>query len=187
MSDRVAPRIATWLLACLLPRADREAVLGDLVEEYALRVQSTSSSRALWWYWGQACRSIPLMLWSSVRRYATLSTLAVAVAMYVAAGLLEFASTVAIAQLLDPHARAFTVLSVIVGLATMGLAGYTAAWIRSGAANVLAAIILIGVALLMVTRSGGAPLWYALIFLIVGPLAALAGGALRAGRTGRVP
>jgi len=186
MRYHVAPRVATWLLACLLPRADREAVVGDLIEEYAIRAQSTSPSSVVRWYWGQIWRSIPLILWSTVRRGGALSTLGVALGAYIAAGMLEFAGTAAISRLLDTNARAFAILSVIVGLATIGLAGYFAAWIRSGAASALAGIVMIGVATLMVTKSDSAPLWYALVFLIIGPLAALGGGALRVGgHTGR--
>ena len=55
-------------------------------------------------------------------------------------------------------------------------------WIRPGAATVMAAIVMIVVAVLMMTRSGGASLWYGLAFLILGPLAALAGGPLCRGR-----
>jgi hypothetical protein len=127
------------------------------------------------------------MLWSTVRRAGAVSTLAVAMGAYIAAGILEFAGTVAISKLLVPNARGVALLSVIVGLATIVLAGYVAAWIRPGAASALAAIVTVGVAVLMVTRSDTAPLWYALIFLVIGPLAALAGGALRVRvRVGRV-
>ena len=46
----------------------------------------------------------------------------------------------------------------------------------------MAAIVMIVVAVLMMTMSGGASLWYGLAFLILGPLAALAGGTLCRGR-----
>lgn len=181
MSDEVAPRVATWLAGCVWPHADRQVVVGDLIEEYALRARSTSPSLARRWYWGQICRSVPFALWSSIRRGSALSTLAVAAAAYVAAGVLEFAGTVVIARLLDATARPFAVVSAVVGLITFVLAGYVAASIRSGAAHALAGIVLFAVAMLMLTSSGSAPLWYVLIFLILGPLAALAGGALRVG------
>jgi hypothetical protein len=180
VSLQAPPRIATWLLAHLLPPQDREAVIGDLIEEYAVRARSTSrSSSAAAWYWRQTCRSLPLMLWAAATTPNALRTLGVAVGAYLAAGLLEFASTVAIAKLIRPDARVFTVLSVVVGLATIVLAGYVAASIRSGAARALAGVAALGVVLLMVNGSGNAPLWYALVFLLVGPSAALGGGALR--------
>ncbi len=74
----------------------------------------------------------------------------------------------------------------MVGLATIVLGGYVAAWIRPGAAQALAGIEMIAVVILMVTMTDSAPLWYGLTFLIIGPLAACAGGILRvAGQTGR--
>jgi hypothetical protein len=113
----------------------------------------------------------------------------VAIAAYVAAGVLEWVGVAIVARLLHPDARLAIVLSVIVGLATMLLGGYVAASIRQGAAPALAGIILIVVAVLMVTMPDSAPLWYGLTFLIAGPAAALAGGRLtliqRAGRAHR--
>jgi hypothetical protein len=68
------------------------------------------------------------------------------------------------------------VLSVIVGLTTMALGGYCAAWLRPRAATALAAISVIVVAIVM---SGGAPpLWYRFAFLVAAPLVAWAGGML---------
>jgi heme/copper-type cytochrome/quinol oxidase subunit 4 len=82
--------------------------------------------------------------------------------------------------------RAFSVLSVIVGLATMVFGGYLAAWMRPAAATVLAAIVILVIVVSFVTMRDSAPLWYGLAFLIFGPVAALAGGTLcRVRRTGR--
>jgi hypothetical protein len=44
----------------------------------------------------------------------------------------------------------------------------------------MAAIVLVVVIVLMITASGTAPLWYAIVFLIAGPLAAVGGGAIAA-------
>jgi hypothetical protein len=179
--------MATWLLERVLPERDRDAILGDLIEEYELRAQSTTPWMVSRWYWGQACRSIPPMVWHSVSRW--LPTLGVAMGAYIAAGALEFGGTVVISKLLTPAAPAFTVISVVVGLITMVIGGYFATWIRPGAGTVMAGIVMIVVAVLMATMRGSEPLWYGLAFLILGPLAALAGGALchgrRTGGTGR--
>ncbi len=49
----------------------------------------------------------------------------------------------------------------------------------------MAAIVMTVVAVLMMTTSGNASFWYGLAFLILGPLATLAGGTLcRGKRTG---
>jgi hypothetical protein len=179
------PRVSTWLLGCFLPESDREAVLGDLVEEYGIRVRSASISNAAGWYWSQVWRSIPPALWVGVRRGGWLSTVGVAIGAYIVAGMIEFVGLAVMARLLSPVGRAFPVLSVIVGLATLVLGGYLAAWIRPAAATVLAAIVILVIVVLFVTMRDSAPLWYGLVFLVFGPVAALAGGTLyRIRRTG---
>ena len=182
MSHHSPSPMATWLLERVLPERDREAILGDLIEEHELRAQSTTPWMVSRWYWGQVCRSIPRMVWGSLSRGRWLPTLGVAVGAYIAAGALEFAGTVAISKLLAPSAAVYTVISLVVGLTTMVIGGYVATWIRPGAGTVMAGIVMIVVAVLMMTMSGSAPLWYGLTFLIVGPLAALAGGTLCRGR-----
>jgi len=174
--------MATWLLERVLPERDQAAILGDLIEEYELRARSTTPWMVSRWYWGQVCRSIPRMVWGSVSRGRWLPTLGVAMGAYIAAGALEFAATVAISKLLTPDALVYTVISLVVGLTTMVIGGYFATWIRPGAGTVMAGIVMIVVAVLMMTMSGSAPLWYGLAFLVVGPLAALAGGTLCRGR-----
>jgi hypothetical protein len=187
MSGHPPSRVASWLLARAVPEGSREAVLGDLHEEYALRVRSARVSTAGRWYWGQVCRSIPQLVWSSVRSGHWLPTLGIAVIVYIAAGILEFAVTRGIATLLAPDARVVTTVNLFFGLATIVLGGYVAAWIRPAAARALAAIVWFVVAILSVIASDSAPLWYGLTFLVGGPLAALAGGTLcLKHRTGRV-
>lgn len=61
------PTFACCLLESLLPDPYREAVLGDLIEEYTLRVESTSRLTASRWFWSQTFRSAPSMVWSSLR------------------------------------------------------------------------------------------------------------------------
>ena len=52
---RRPPRLASWLLALLLPGEYREAVLGDLAEEFDARCRERRISHfARAWYWGQA-------------------------------------------------------------------------------------------------------------------------------------
>jgi hypothetical protein len=177
--------MATWLLERVLPERDQEAILGDLIEEYELRARLTTPWMVSRWYWGQVCRSIPRMAWGSVSRGRWLPTLGVALGAYIAAGALEFAGTVAISKLLTPDAPGYTVISLVIGLTTMVIGGYFATWIRPGAGTVMAGIVMLVVAVLMTTTSGSAPLWYGLAFLVVGPLATLAGGTLcRDRRTG---
>ena len=51
---RRPPRVAVSILAALLPEAYRDAVLGDLAEEYDLRSRDGRFPRL--WYWGQVFR-----------------------------------------------------------------------------------------------------------------------------------
>jgi hypothetical protein len=67
MSRYSPPALACWLLQSVLPVSYRGAMLGDLIEEYTLRVESTSPSAASRWFWSQACRSVPFMVWSSAK------------------------------------------------------------------------------------------------------------------------
>jgi hypothetical protein len=171
--------LASRLLQSLLPEKDRDAVVGDLIEESALRARASSRTSATWWYWGQVARSIPLVLWSELQRRHWFGTLGVAILIYTAASVLESVGTFLVLELFHPDPRLATVLSVIVGLATMALGGYVAASIRQGAPRVLAGIIFIVVVVLFMTVPSSAPLWYGLTFLIAGPAAALAGGQLK--------
>jgi hypothetical protein len=51
------PRAAAWILAALLPRANREYALGDLEEEFHRRVAGRFGLRgARAWYWRQVWR-----------------------------------------------------------------------------------------------------------------------------------
>ena len=61
------PALVCWLLESVVPTRYREAMLGDLIEEYNLRVKTSSRLTASRWFWSQACRSIPSTVWSSLR------------------------------------------------------------------------------------------------------------------------
>jgi hypothetical protein len=62
MKRVLAPRFAAWLLELFLPATYREVILGDLIEEYAIRYRS-SARFVVAWYWRQVCRSIAPVLW----------------------------------------------------------------------------------------------------------------------------
>src|SRR5206468_4017493 len=143
MKHLQAPPIATWLLERVLPATDREAVIGDLIEEYALRARSTPPSIAGRWYWGQVYRSIPQVLRCAIRRGRWLGAVGVAFVAYIAAGLLESAGFAVMSRLLGSDARSPGVLDVFIGLATLALSGYFAALVRPGAAGALAGIVVV--------------------------------------------
>ena len=177
MRDRIPPRLATWFLSCLLSEADQEAVIGDLIEEYELR-RSQSSRNVSWWYWNQVLRSVLPLLWTAVRRTQWPGILGAAVAAYVLVTIIESAASIAVQQLIVPGAFVQGLISLTVTLSAIVLGGYVAARIRRGAAAALAVLIALTVVALMTATSESAPLWYQVGFLVFGPLASLAGGAL---------
>ena len=162
----------------MLPASCADAVLGDLIEEYAIRARAASPRRARVWFWVQVWRSIPPLLRVGIKRDAWLTNVVIALGIYIGAGMIEFAGVAVVARVLGPDAGALPALSAVVGIGTIGLGGHVAARIRRGAAAVLAAIVVLAVATLMITVPDSAPLWYAITFLIAGPVAALAGGRL---------
>jgi hypothetical protein len=171
------PRSATWLLGVLLSEADKDAVIGDLIEEHALR-HSQSGRRGSWWYWSQVARSVLPFFWIAIRRERWLGILGAAITAYLLATIIESAATIEISRLFTANALPQERMGLLIGLSAMALGGYTAAWIRRGAAAALAVIIALMVVALMVTMSESVPLWSQLGFLVFGPLASLAGGAL---------
>lgn len=171
------PRLPAWLLERLLPAPVLEHALGDLAEEYGLRAGAGSARGAKQWYWTQIIRSFPILFRHSLRTAGALQTLAVAVAFQFGAGVAESLALGGIGILrLDDVARA--IVSVIIGIAASGCAGYFAARMRRPAAPVMGAMVLAVVVVLMLTRGDAAPLWYQLVFLIAGPIAPIAGGAI---------
>ena len=61
------PPIAAALVGCMTPPRLRDALLGDLAEEFESRV-TTSPAGARFWYWAQVVRSVPPLAWLNVQR-----------------------------------------------------------------------------------------------------------------------
>ncbi len=174
-----APRTASWLLGWLLSDADKEALIGDLHEEYVLRAQADSRPNADRWYVSQVWRSLPRLVWRSFRGGEWRGALGAGFSVYVFVGFVEFFIQAAIFRIfaLSPEMR--WALSVPIGLPVMALGGFVAAWMRRGAAGALAFIVAGVIVIMMILMGDASPRWYQITFLILGPLAALTGGALR--------
>lgn len=149
---------ASWIMACVLPLPDLEVVMGDLAEEYPLPSRSTSDSRVSRWYWGQVSRSIPPLLWASIRRGGWLATLAAALGACMVQATVELAFQSAMSGLLTPDVPVPAIFTLIAGLTTLVLVGYLAAWLRPGAATVLATTVVIAVVVQMATKGTSMPL-----------------------------
>jgi hypothetical protein len=170
------PTFACWLLESVLPDPYREAILGDLIEEYTLRIESTSRFTASGWFWSQACRSVPSMLWSSLRK----GNCFIAMGVYIFMGTLKFAADLLISKLVSPEQTTQIIVAPIVFLATTAIGGCVAAKIRRGATIFLALLVTITVAILIDLKvcSIPVPWWYQLGFLTLGPLAVIVTPAL---------
>jgi hypothetical protein len=172
-----------WILSRLTPPAQAEALIGDLLEERRLRLQAGSHGSVAGWYWRQLASSVPVLLWASMRRGAWLVSVVTAVASLIAA----FCIMLVLQSALWPMTTSSVVHDVMMVLsfaAAVAACGYVAASIRLGAARLLAFLVFAAVCAEIATSQGGA-LWYKGLFLVLGPLATIAGAAL-SGRLRRV-
>jgi hypothetical protein len=155
-------------------------MLGDLVEEYAVRIESQSRFAASRWFWSQACRSVPSIVWCSLRSGNCLLSVSIAMGVYIFMGMLKFAADLMISKLVAPGQTMNVVLAPIVFLTTTAIGGCVAARIRRRATIFLALIVMITVAVLMDLKvcSIPVPWWYQFGFLTLGPLAVIIAPAL---------
>ena len=163
------------ILERLMPPAQAEALLGDLLEERRLRLQAGSEVSVAGWYWRQLASSVPALLWASVRRGAWLITVVTAVASYVAANGIQFVLWSALSPMTSKSGP--TVVGLFSFAAALAACGYVAASIRLGAARLLAFLVF-ATTCAMLAISTRAPIWYEGSLLVLGPVAAIAGAAL---------
>src|SRR5579872_537131 len=90
----------TWIFGLLLPKRDKEMLLGDLLEERLLIESSTGRREAARWYRRQVLRSCGPVMWANFRRGGWLKTLGAAFAGYFAVAILVMASDVLMSRLL---------------------------------------------------------------------------------------
>jgi hypothetical protein len=170
--------VATWILSRLVPEGERDALVGDLIEEHALRAGTTSSSAALRWCLQQVCASAPPLLWARLRRAAWIVTFGVALLAYTAVGLVEWIVNRAI-----PSSSAASAANMLLGLLIpfpmVVLIAYFAARFSPRAPIVLGTIMLLMVTVMTLTSAESIPTWYRIAYFLVGPAAAFIGCALR--------
>jgi hypothetical protein len=167
--------MATWVLARFVPEGEREPLVGDLEEEYALRVRTDSSSAPVVWYLRQICSSIPPVIGVRLSRATWLATLGVALIAYLAVGLGQLVILWAIPASAAPT---YHPLGVIIAFPLVAIIGYVAELSRRRAAIVLAAIMLFAITAVTLLIAESAPFWYRAAYFFVGPVGALVGGAL---------
>lgn len=175
MTHRHTLLAATWIFSRLVPEADREQVIGDLAEEYAMRAQTNSSSVALTWYLSQICASTLPVMRIRLARAVWLATLGVALLAYLAVGVVQLIIGWALPTSYGPT---YDPLGLFVVFPVIVLVGCFAERSRRKAAIVLAAMMLLAITALTMLTTENAPLWYYAAYFLVGPVGALVGGAL---------
>jgi hypothetical protein len=169
------PTFACWLLESVLPDPYREAILGDLIEEFALRIEPASPFAASRWFWSQACRSVPSLIWCSIRSRDCLISLSIAMGVYISMATLKLAADWMITKLVSPGQTMQVILAPIVFLTAAAIAGCVAAQIRRSATIFLALMVTITVAVSIERKVCRIPVpwWYEFGFLTLGPLAVI--------------
>jgi hypothetical protein len=171
---------AFWqgILARLMPPAQAEALIGDLLEERRLRLQAETHVSAAGWYSRQLASSVSVLLWASLRRGAWLVTVVTAVASLIAA----LRIMAVIQSALRPISMTSSVAEGVIFLLSLAVAlaacGSVAASIRLGAARLLAFLVFAARCAMLVNSTELAPLWYEALLFVLGPLATIAGAAL---------
>ena len=171
MSRHSPPRIACLLLESLVALSYREAIIGDLVEDYAVRCNVGSRLDARWWFWSQACRSLLPLAWSSLRD-RWLSNVVSALAAYIVIAALKISAGLAIVKVFTPGPNTDVVLAPILFLSAAAVGGCIAARVRRGVVVCLALFVLVTVAILIPLKLCAIPVawWYPFAFLTLGPL-----------------
>lgn len=170
-------RMATWILRCLLPRRDVEAIVGDLEEERVSRQRSPAGDA---WYWAQILRSLPWCLWLPVQRGGWPSTVGVTAAVCVLQASIEVATALVAYAWLGDRVQGLMPLTSLAILVSFALLTYHATRIRPGSVTMVPAVtlVLIGVRLLA-THSGQAEsLGTLFVSLMAAPSTAFIGGVV---------
>jgi hypothetical protein len=172
--------VATWILSRFVPEGERDALVGDLIEEHALRAATTSSSAALRWCLQQVCASVPPLLCARLRRAVWIATFGVALLAYTAVGDVEWIVNRMIPSSPGIGTAANMLLGLLIPFPMVALIAYVAARFSPRAPIVLGVIMLLMVTLMTLTSAERIPTWYRIAYFLVGPAAAFIGSALRA-------
>jgi hypothetical protein len=174
-----AAHVAMWLFSRLAPPAQREALLGDLAEEHAMRANATGSSAAARWYLRQIGASVAPLLWARLTQSGWLATTGAAFVAYIAVGFVELTVNWAIADVSGTRTADYNPLGMLITFPLVVLIGYFAAGFRRRAPIVLTALMLLSVTAMTLWADERLPAWYRIAYFVVGPAATLVGSAWR--------
>jgi hypothetical protein len=147
------PALVCRIFESILPVSYRETLIGDLIEEYPLRVESTSPFTAFLWLSSQCGRSVPCTVCASIRSGAWLINLSIAVGVYLSVGTLKVVADLVISKLVAPAQSAHVILAPVVFLMATAIGGCVAARIRFGATIFLALLVMITVVPIRISDS----------------------------------
>jgi hypothetical protein len=143
--SRISIRSAQWVLERFVPEGDREAIVGDLLEESAANSTNAPHANSALWCWRQALASVPPLFWASVRRGAWIASFGVGMGGFLVLFSIHLFAERVLASVLTENAG-LTGPLLVVGLVSSVTVGFVAARVRRGAASMLA--LIIGVVLL---------------------------------------
>ncbi|HVE77551.1 MAG TPA: permease prefix domain 2-containing transporter [Gemmatimonadaceae bacterium] len=186
------PPIAELVLTGFVADRDtRDAVLGDLAEEHAVRCAESGAAAAARWYWRQTIASLPPLAGASLRRARAGGWARVAIAVvagYAALVVLGLAGDAGLGRLTSRvGAPADEWWRLMASLALGGAGAVSGGWVAAAvgrraplasAAALGAACVAINLTALFAGASSG-PLWYWLSFGVYVLPGTVAGGLLR--------
>jgi len=169
--------VATWILSRFVPVGAREALIGDLTEEYARLAKAGVPDAPLGWYLRHIGGSVPPLLWAGLATATWLKTLGVALAAYTLLTFpLQWFVQWAVRSL---PAKIDGPVELVVLLPTVLLIGYLAERIRRRTLIVLGTLFLLTFAAQFVWwDAGNAPIQTQLAWLFLGPAVIFVGVAL---------
>ena len=171
-----APALACWILESVLPSAPNaspNAMVGDLVEEYALRATSDSFG-ARCWFWSQTLRSLPSLVFSAARNDWPINV-RVAGFVYVMMVVAKLAINAFISHHWTMRPLAVVLVAPVVFTVVNAAGGLVIARIRRAAAVQLIVMVMLTVIVLSVEGICPIPVpwWYQFGFFAVAPLSIL--------------
>lgn len=172
------PALACWILESVVPSPSPDAMVGDLIEEYADRAADDRVAAARW-FWSQTLRSLPFLILSALRTEWLLN-LSVAVITYLLLEVLKAGVNGALSGwVTQPTTWIFVAPITFVTL--NAISGVAIARVRRGAAVTLSALVMLTVLVMSIAGICRTPVpwWYQFGFFAVAPLSILIPPALR--------
>ena len=174
--------VAAWVLSRFAPISAREALIGDLTEEYARLAKAGLPDAPLGWYLRHICGSIPPLLWASLARGTWPKTLGIALVAYT---LLTFPTRWFVqwaVHRLPPKIDGPVELVFL--LPTVLLIGYLAERIRRRTLIMLGTLLMLTIAAQFVWGDArNAPIQSQLAWLFLGPAVIFVGVAINRRRS----